>query len=161
MKKILLLAAFALFSFAPVFGQEVQVIKMADLDKLLQQPSEGVVLINFWATWCRPCIEELPYFDKAQQEFADKGVTMYFVSLDDVEILESRVKPFVKKKGLQAKVLLLDETDMNAFVNRVDPNWSGAIPATIMLTPTVRKLVEGKMEPQELNALLTKFTTTP
>lgn len=161
MKKILLLVAFALLSLAPVFGQEVQVIKLADLDKLLQKPEQGVVVINFWATWCRPCIEELPYFDKAQQEFADKGVTMYFISLDDVEILESRVKPFIKKKGLQAKVLLLDETDMNAFINRVDSNWSGAIPATILLSPTDRKMIEGKMEPQELNAILTKFTTAP
>ncbi len=161
MKKILLLATFAILGFAPAMAQDVQVIKLADLDKLLQKPKEGVVLINFWATWCRPCIEELPYFDKAQQEFADKGVTMYFVSLDDVEILESRVKPFVKKKGLQAKVLLLDETDMNAFINRVDPEWSGAIPATIMISSTERKLIEGKMEPQELKALLTKFTSIP
>ena len=161
MKKILLLLTFGLLSFAPAFAQDVEVIKMADLDKLLKKPKDGVVVINFWATWCRPCIEELPYFSKAQQEYADKGVKMYFVSLDDVEILESKVKPFVKKKGLQGTVLLLDETDMNAFVNRVDPQWSGAIPATLIMSGKQRRLIEGKMEPQELKALLNKFTSVP
>lgn len=161
MKKVLLLLTFAILSLAPAMAQEVQVIKLADLDKLLKQPQEGVVVINFWATWCRPCIEELPYFDKAQQEYADKGVKMYFVSLDDVEILESRVKPFVKKKGLKSTVMLLDETDQNAFINRIDPQWSGAIPTTIFLSGKHRKMIEGKMEPQELKALLNKYTSLP
>ena len=161
MKKILLILVFGILSLAPALAQEVQVIKLADLDKLLKQPKEGVVLINFWATWCRPCIEEMPYFDKAQQEFADKGVTMYFVSLDDVEILDSRVKPFLKKKGFKGKVLLLDETDQNAFINKVDPQWSGAIPTTIILAGKHRKMIEGKMEPQELKALLNKYTSLP
>lgn len=161
MKKILLFLTFALLSLAPAMAQDVQVIKLADLDKLLKQPEEGVVVINFWATWCRPCIEELPYFDKAQQEYADKGVKMYFVSLDDVEILDSRVKPFVKKKGLKSTVLLLDETDQNAFINRIDPQWSGAIPTTLILSGKNRKMIEGKMEPQELKALLNKYTSLP
>ncbi|AHM61222.1 redoxin domain-containing protein [Flammeovirgaceae bacterium 311] len=161
MKKILLLLAFGLLNFAPAIAQDVEVIKLADLNNLLKQPKEGVVLINFWATWCRPCIEEMPYFSKAQEEFADKGVKMYFVSLDDVEILESRVKPFVKKKKLNGTVLLLDETDQNAFINRVDPQWSGAIPTTIILAGKQRKLIEGKMEPQELKALLNKYTSVP
>lgn len=161
MKKILLLLSFTLLCFAPAFAQDVQVIKLADLEKLLKKPNEGVVLINFWATWCRPCIEELPYFSKAAQEYADKGVSMYFVSLDDVEILDSRVKPFVKKKGLKGMVLLLDETDQNAFINKVDPQWSGAIPTTIILTGKERKMIEGKMEPQALKALLNKYTSVP
>ncbi|WP_225000259.1 TlpA disulfide reductase family protein [Cesiribacter sp. SM1] len=161
MKKILLLLVFGLFSLAPAVAQEVEVIKLADLNNLLKQPKEGVVLINFWATWCRPCIEEMPYFSKAQEKYADKGVKMYFVSLDDVEILESRVKPFVKKKKLNGTVMLLDETDQNAFINRVDPQWSGAIPTTIILSGKQRKLIEGKMEPQELEALLNKYTSVP
>jgi thiol-disulfide isomerase/thioredoxin len=161
MKKILLLLIFGLFSLAPAVAQDVQVIKLADLNNLLKQPKEGVVLINFWATWCRPCIEEMPYFSKAQAAYADKGVKMYFISLDDVEILESRVKPFVKKKKLNGTVMLLDETDQNAFINRVDPQWSGAIPTTIILSGKQRKLIEGKMEPQELEALLNKYTSVP
>ncbi|EMR02908.1 TlpA disulfide reductase family protein [Cesiribacter andamanensis] len=162
MKKILLIAAFAFFAFAPAaMAQEVKVIKMAELEQLLKEPQEGVVVINFWATWCRPCIEELPYFDKAQQDYAARGLKMYLVSLDDVEILESRVKPFVKKRGLSSTVLLLDETDQNAFINKVDPQWSGAIPATLILAGKERRLIEGKMEPQELTALLNKYTAAP
>ena len=161
MKKILLILLFGIISSVTASAQDVEVIKLADLEKLLKKPKEGVVLINFWATWCRPCVEELPYFSKAAQEYADKGVRMYFVSLDDVEILESRVKPFVKKKNLQGKVLLLDETDQNAFINKVDPQWSGAIPTTLILTGKDRKMIEGKMEPQELKALLNKYTSIP
>lgn len=92
-----------------------------------------LTVVNFWATWCKPCIAELPYFEEAGKAFANEGVKLLLVNMDFVEVLDTKVKPFLEKRNIQSSVVLLDETDYNAFINDIDESWSGAIPATLFI----------------------------
>lgn len=90
-------------------------------------------IINFWATWCRPCVAELPYFEKLQEEHKDEKFKVVLVSLDFESKVESAVKPFVKKKGLKSEVVVLADGMADEWIDKIDSTWSGAIPATLVL----------------------------
>lgn len=87
-------------------------------------------IVNFWATWCGPCVEELPYFEKLNVSYKKRPVKVILMSLDFKSKLQSQVIPFVKKQKLTAEVYVINEPDQQAFIERVDKKWSGAIPAT-------------------------------
>lgn len=100
------------------------------LEPLLYTKSEKTYVINFWAMWCAPCVKELPFFQAYQNNNPD--VEVLLVSLDFPEDIESKLKPFLKRKGITSKVALLDDSDSNAWIDKIDPNWSGALPFTIV-----------------------------
>jgi len=130
MQLYLLILSFYFISIPPLHqDQEVRVIKYPELLTMMEECHGEVVVYNFWATWCAPCIKEMPHFESINR---DEQVTVKFISLDDVDLLESKVKPFLEKKQIQSEVYLLDETDYNAFIDKVDRRWSGAIPATVI-----------------------------
>ncbi|MCC5921577.1 MAG: TlpA family protein disulfide reductase [Cyclobacteriaceae bacterium] len=136
----------------------VEVIKWTDMEVMLSQKSDVDRVFNFWATWCRPCIKEIPYFEEVYAEKQSMGMELYLISLDDVENVEKRVIPFVERRGLKATILLLDETDYNAFIDKVHPSWSGAIPATLFLSKEGEKnFYEGEMNKEELTLKIEKY----
>ena len=100
------------------------------------------IIINFWATWCKPCIKELPAFEKIASEYADKKVKVLLVSLDFPEKIENQVIPFIKKNNIKSEVILLDDADANSWIPKVSPDWSGAIPATVIYKNDRRKFYE-------------------
>ena len=116
-----------------VCGQEVRVIKYPELLKIIDGEDAELKVINFWATWCKPCIEELEVFEELNRQRSSDNVKVILISLDFVEDLETKVKKFVSRRGLKSQVFLLDETDYNAFIDKVSPEWSGAIPATLIV----------------------------
>ncbi len=129
--------SFFLFSYGQLAAQSVKVIKWQELERVLNTPSEKPTIINFWATWCRPCVKELPFFLEAADSMQGQ-FDMVLVSLDFKSDLEQKVIPFIDRRQIKLPVLLLDETDYNSFIDKVDPQWSGAIPATLMLSPERR-----------------------
>ncbi|MGL1888526.1 MAG: TlpA family protein disulfide reductase [Reichenbachiella sp.] len=124
-------ALFLLYS--PVLSQQIEVIKFDDLDKMLKADVDNPVIYNFWATWCGPCIKELPQFEALNKKYKSSGLKVVLVSMDFVENLDPKVKKFINKKQLKSTLYLLDEIDYNSFIDKIDPQWSGAIPATIMI----------------------------
>ena len=131
MKIFLTILAVIIFAFSNCKAQEVEVIKYPTLLSMIEEDkSEDLVIYNFWATWCAPCVKEMPYFEEVNKE---NNVKVKFISLDDVEKLNDRVIPFLTKKDIQSSVYLLDEVDYNAFIDKVDKRWSGAIPATLIV----------------------------
>ncbi|AKD02610.1 redoxin [Pontibacter korlensis] len=140
-------------------AQKVEVIKFADLKELRNQPHDTLYVVNFWATWCRPCIKELPYFEAANQKYKGQPVKVVLVSMDAVEDLDSRVKTFVQKRGLQSELLLLDEVDGNSWIDKLEPKWSGAIPATMVFNNKRGhyEFREAEMTEEELTTIIEKY----
>ena len=137
----------------------VKVIDVETLEKIIHDTAPGIRVINFWATWCKPCIEELPYFESLGNDPALSEVDVYLISLDFVSDLDSRVMPFLDIKDIRSTVMLLDNTDYNSWINKVDPEWTGAIPATLMVNGATgeRIFFEKQFEEGELQQNLKNF----
>ncbi|HOY05056.1 MAG TPA: TlpA disulfide reductase family protein [Saprospiraceae bacterium] len=114
-------------------AQDIPFIKAAQIDAWKQADTDTVRVINFWATWCAPCVAELPSFEKLNKEYAGRKVEVILVSNDFKKQVETKVKPFVAKKKLKSRVVFMDESNPNNWIDRVSPDWSGAIPATLII----------------------------
>lgn len=125
------------------------VYKTEDLLKRISHP-DTVYVVNFWATWCKPCIQELPAFDSLQTETGQQNVKVLLVTLDFKEDLLTKTNPFLKKRGMRSECVLLDEVNGNEFIDRIDPQWSGAIPATLFKHGDKRAFLEKKTHLTEL-----------
>ena len=155
----ILISAFLIFASCTKKEQPlVEVIKYDGLEAIISAKNSGVQVINFWATWCGPCVKELPYFEEVNASMKDQ-INVNLVSLDFVDDVEKKVTPFVQKKGLKSKVYLLDEIDYNSWIDKVDPSWSGAIPATLIVDSHTgkRKFIEKELKPGELESMLKEF----
>ncbi|GGX20782.1 TlpA disulfide reductase family protein [Aquimarina muelleri] len=113
-------------------GVEIPVYDFESFKPLLTIGDGKTRVINFWATWCKPCVVELPYFELINSKYPEDKVEVILVSLDLPNQVESKLIPFIKKQKIQSKVVLLDDPDANNWIPKVNKNWSGSIPATII-----------------------------
>lgn len=132
---------------------EIEVYDFKGFEKFMQKDDGTTYVINFWATWCAPCVKELPYFEQLQEKYADKGVEVILVSLDMPKMYETHLIPFVKKKNIELKIIALDDPKQNAWIPKVDENWSGAIPATYIYKGKQHQFIESSLEFDELELL--------
>ncbi len=102
------------------------------IEPLFQQKNDTLYIINFWATWCAPCVEELPYFEKINEAYREQKVKVILVSLDFKRQLETKLQPFLEKMPLRSQVVVLTDNKYNNWINKVDANWGGAIPVTVI-----------------------------
>ena len=129
-----------------------------DLAYLFKQQNDTTYVINFWSTWCAPCVKELPYFENLHQKYQQEKVKVILVSLDFPKQLETKLKPFLKEHHLQSEVLVLTDPDANSWVDRVNPTWSGAIPATVVYKGQQNEFHEKSFENlAELEEVLSPF----
>lgn len=126
-------------------------------EKFLKKKDDKIYVINFWATWCAPCVKELPSFDKLNSQYSDRNVEVILVSLDFPHLYESKLKPFIKKRKLKSKVIALDDVDMNSWIPKVSKEWSGSIPATIIYRNDTSKFFEQSFTYEELEAEVKHF----
>ncbi len=136
---------------------EIPVVSFEGLYPLLHQSDDKVWVVNFWATWCAPCIKELPYFESLAAEYADRGVEVVLVSLDFQSMWEKRLPDFVKKKGISSPVVVLDDPDQNAWIPKVDADWGGAIPATLIYSADRRQFYEQTFDKASLRQAIDSF----
>lgn len=136
---------------------DIPVLNFEGLYPLLHQTDDKVRVVNFWATWCAPCIKELPYFESLATEYADRGVEVVLVSLDFPSMWEKRLPDFVRKKGISSPVVVLDDPDQNAWIPRVDSDWSGAIPATLIYSSDRRQFYEQTFDKASLRQAIDTF----
>lgn len=121
-------------------AQKVSKVTFSELQSRLKRPSgDSLTVINFWATWCRPCVKELPYFEQFLQQEKQAKVRIWLVSLDFPEDVDKKLIPFVKQRKLACPVFYLNERNPNDWVNQVAEEWSGAIPATVLYDAQGRK----------------------
>lgn len=131
MKYFLYLVFWLLFSNT-ILAQKVAVYdNYVTLQKEVLNDKSATYVVNFWATWCAPCVKELPHFEKLNSE--NKKVKVVLVSLDFKNQYETKLLPFLKNKKIKSEVVLLTDRDYNAWLPTVDKDWSGSIPATLII----------------------------
>ena len=126
--------------------------KIADYEKYIQE-AKGIVVVNFWATFCKPCLHELPDMIKICKK---ENITLMLVSVDTRSLFPRKLNLFVAKRKWNTPVAWLNETDADFFCPRVDERWSGSIPATVIVNKDNGKrfFVEGEMNENEfVNAI--------
>ncbi|MEO1050250.1 MAG: TlpA disulfide reductase family protein [Bacteroidota bacterium] len=158
MKPVLITILFCSTICVTCLAQDAPVVKFEALDKIINEKTDHIKVINFWATWCAPCIKELPYFEALDESFDKNEVKVTLVSLDFADQQE-RVKKFMTRKSIESKVIILDEIDYNSWIDKVEKSWTGAIPATLIIDGRTgkRKFIEKELEEHELKALITEF----
>lgn len=140
-------------------GQDIPKWKISDLETYIKK-SDKPTVVNFWATFCKPCIEEIPHFQKLVKQYEKEGVQLLLVSLDMKEMYPEKIKIFADKFKFTAPIVFLDETNADIFCPKVDEKWSGGIPASLFINNKTgyRKFFEEEMSEQkfetELKALI-------
>ena len=143
-------------------AQTVKIVSLSELKTYYEVRNDTTYVVNFWATWCRPCLEELPLFEQINSYYTDKkeagkrddkvppsgrtmssghrasiaegrgAVSVLLVSLDFPEQV-SKLKKFLTKNKIRSKVVLLDEPDENTWIPQINEKWTGSIPATLII----------------------------
>ncbi|MEM1260664.1 MAG: TlpA family protein disulfide reductase [Bacteroidota bacterium] len=127
------------------------------LKPLLNKKDDKTYIVNFWATWCKPCLEEMPHFQRTYKEQRNSGVELILVSLDMPSMWEKRLVPYVREKDLKGEVVILDDPKMNEWIPKIAENWGGGIPATLIYSKNHRTFYERGFTYEELNTELKKF----
>lgn len=150
--RLILILLFCGFFFSAE-AQVKAIIKTKQLEKIIAPQTDSIAVINFWATWCAPCVKELPLFEKLHQEKTEIKVTL--INLDFADKID-KVNSFIARKKMQSEVFLLDDLDYNSWIDKVDKSWGGAIPATLIINPKTgkRKFVERELQAGELEELI-------
>ncbi|HLV13695.1 MAG TPA: TlpA disulfide reductase family protein [Xanthomarina sp.] len=136
---------------------ELEIVDFSGLEKYLTTTTEKTYVVNFWATWCAPCIKELPYFEDLNKNYSDKNVEVILVSLDFPHVYETKLKPFITANNIKSKVVVLNDMDSNSWIPKVDESWSGAIPATLIFNNQTRKFFEKPFTYKELEYEINQF----
>lgn len=115
----------------PSWAQKIEYIKVPGLEKILASPDNKLFVVNFWATWCAPCVSEIPNFETVSKAYDPGKVRFLLVSLDFPSQIQSQLLPFLKKHNITIDVAIMTDLDYNSWISKVDPNWQGDIPATL------------------------------
>lgn len=166
MKKLLLIPLLLGFMYgcststdkqSMVNDKPVPIVDFSGIEPLLNKSNDTTYLVNFWATWCAPCVKEIPYFERINVEYSKKKLKVILINLDFPNHYETRLLPYLKDNKIQSKVIVLDDPDANRWINLVDPSWSGSIPATIIFNKSKRLFFEKEFKYEELKDIVDSF----
>jgi thiol-disulfide isomerase/thioredoxin len=155
--------ALILFSFSVIWytsnaqikdGSKIKVVNYDQLEPYLHKNNDTIYLVNFWATWCAPCIKELPAIKSVEQKYTNEKFKVMLVSLDFTKDLTSRLEPFVKSKNITSDVFLLNDPDQNRWIDKVDPKWSGEIPFMLIYGKHFRESYSRTFNYEELDSII-------
>lgn len=111
-----------------------------ELQQLLSAQKGKVTLVNLWATWCKPCVHEMPALEKLHQNYQDKGVKIIALSLDELAKADSLVLPYWKDKGFSMDYYVVGPKDPSTILNKIDPLWLGVIPTSFLFNSEGEKI---------------------
>lgn len=145
MKTLTVILIVCLFSSSDLIGQSLPEIGKEGIELLTKQYNDTTYVVNFWATWCSPCVKEIGYFEELHRKAGDSKLKVILVSLDFPNQVERRVLPFLKEKEITATVMLVTDLNYNGWIDLVDPSWSGALPATLIYNRDSRVFLEKEL----------------
>lgn len=153
--RVLIITFALVVSFGALHAQPAETVKIEFLQKMIDGNSDKIQVLNFWATWCAPCIKELPLFEQVNANRNDIDVSLVSIDLD-LDPNPDKVYRFIDRKKLKSKVYILDERDPNTWIDKIDKSWSGAIPATLVvnLKNGKRKFVEKELKAGDLEEII-------
>ena len=134
-----------------LYSQVIPDIDREGISELIQKSNDTTYVINFWATWCSPCVKEIGYFEELHRQSGTSKLQVILVSLDFPNQKERRVVPLLEEKEISAPVKLVTDLNYNEWINLVDPSWSGALPATLIFNSDKRIFLEKELTKSELN----------
>lgn len=139
------------------WAQKATIVKFDALQQILDADADEIQVINFWATWCAPCVKELPLLEKLNDQGNEK-IKITLICLDFADKVD-KVNQFMFRKNIQSRVLLLDEIDYDSWIDKVDKRWTGAIPATVIINSKTKKriFVEKELKDGELEKLIAEL----
>ena len=135
----------------------VPILSYRELAPLLHKNDDKIYVVNFWATWCAPCVKELPAFEKLHANYQSKNVEVVLVSLDFKEQVATKLSAFLSKNNIQSKVLVLHDPDQDTWIPEISESWSGAIPATLIYSRSKRLFYERSFSYTSLEKEVFKF----
>jgi thiol-disulfide isomerase/thioredoxin len=161
-RNFLVIASVLISSF--IFSQEIKSVKITDVEKIIAE-SKTPLIINMWATWCQPCIEEIPYFiseinkQNSTATTPADSIQLLLVSLDFNFSFPDKIAAFAKKRGITAPIVWLNETNADYFCPKIDAKWSGAIPATLFINNKTgyKGFAEAQLSHKELKEAISKM----
>lgn len=154
-KRLTLLFLFGVLCQA-LLAQQVAVYNFKQLKPILDKRNDTTFVVNFWATWCKPCVKEMPDLLKTSEQFKDEKFKLILVSLDFDAHLNSKVIPFINEYNIESEVILLNDNKQHEWIDKVNEAWSGAIPITIIFNKDFYFFREGEITFNELDELITK-----
>jgi thiol-disulfide isomerase/thioredoxin len=139
-------------------GNNVQLLDMEGLQKIISERNGKPLLINFWATWCVPCREEFSDLVKFYSDFKDK-VDLIAISVDYPKESETKIKPFLDKMNPEFNTYVYSERDQESLINMISKDWSGALPATFVYDTGGKQVSfhDGKMSYEEFRNSVSKL----
>lgn len=141
-------------------GKKVEGISFLTFQNMLKTNNqEKLYIYNFWSTSCKPCIEEMPYFETLQEAYPDK-IQLTFVSLDNPADLQEKVIPFIREREIKSEVVLITDNFGNNEIEAVSSDWDGTLPATLFINPAqkVRLFKQQTFSFEELKAFVLPLT---
>ncbi len=146
----------SMLSFLTGHSQQVRVYQhFDDFRPLLQQQNDTTYVINFWATWCKPCVEEMPGFLALDEKYRNGKFKLILTSLDFENNIKSKVIPYIEKNDIEAEVVLLSDPKVNVWIDKVNKDWVGSIPATVIYNKDFYFFREGMLSFEELDEIIT------
>lgn len=157
-RRALIFAATVLISSCTQSGKSLSLEKVTSTDilnQVAQHRGKEAVAVNFWATWCAPCVEEFPMIVDLAYEWQDKGLKIYFVSVDWLEQVD-QTRAFLEQQGVTGVSFIKDQKD-NPFIDGISRSWTGAVPFTVVYgrqTGDVVDYWEGKVPREKFEAVI-------
>ena len=153
---LIIIGIFLLFSCNNSSKETIEVVDFDGLYSKIDLSVDKTYVLNFWATWCAPCVKELPHFEEVNKELKDKNTEVILVSLDFPSQIESKLKPYLKKNKIKSRVILLDDAKMNTWVPKVSKQWDGGIPATLIVNSSNYNFYPKPFKKEELYTEINK-----
>lgn len=159
MSRIIVLSLVFFVQF--IFPQSIPILNLEELESRFEGETNEVYIVNFWATWCKPCVEEMPVFEEISSKYDEAQVKVILVSLDWTRNIDSLVIPFIKKHELTSEVVVLDEPNPNKWINQISRKWSGAIPGTLIVSKKhgFREFYEGMVSFEQVDKIIKDLIT--